>query len=207
MGVCRGSSPEPAISYAEKIYFQRCKKRATQDDCILILPKIFWRPVQSLWPNVETCLPQLWRAVCGYELNPALREELLQEVLLTVWEALPTLRDPERLLPFALRIAHNLGASHVRSAVRTPDPLPFDEQIAAHTDVSVHDDGRSRWLFEALATLPVNLRQVLMLQLEGLDYQEIAGMLGISTDNVGVRAHRARARLKTLLGEEDSNEF
>lgn len=163
--------------------------------------------MQSLWPEVEACLPQLWRAVCGYELNQALREELLQEVLLASWEALPQLRDRERLLPFVLRIAHNLGASHVRSAMRTPSRVPFDEQLAVHPEgTAAADDGRSRWLFEALATLPLNQRQVLMLQLEGFDYQEIAGLLGISTDNVGVRAHRARARLKTLLREENSNE-
>lgn len=41
---------------------------------------------------------------------------------------------------------------------------------------------RTQWP-EALATLPLNLRQVLMLQLEGFDYQEIADMLGISAEN------------------------
>ena len=54
-----------------------------------------------------------------------------------------------------------------------------------------------------LATLPLKLRQVLMLQLEGFDYQDIADMLGISTDNVGVRLHRARERLKALSQEEN----
>jgi RNA polymerase sigma factor (sigma-70 family) len=61
---------------------------------------------------------------------------------------------------------------------------------------------RAQWLFEALATLPLKLRQVLMLQLEGFDYQEIADMLGVSVENVGVRLHRARERLKHLSEEE-----
>jgi RNA polymerase sigma factor (sigma-70 family) len=159
--------------------------------------------MHSLWPRVLTFHPQLWRAVCGYELNPAVREELLQEVLLAIWESLPRLRDPDMLLAFVLRIAHNLGASHVRSETRAPSPVVFDEEVHDFSDPDGRaSNARSQWLFEALATLPLKLRQVLMLQLEGFDYREIADMLGISAENVGVRLHRARDRLKTLSREE-----
>lgn len=160
--------------------------------------------MHALWPRVQAFQPQLWRAVCGYELNPAVREELLQEVLLAILESLPRLRDPDMLLPFVLRIAHNLGASHVRSEMRVPAPVPFDEAVHDVADPSASGGcARTRWLFEALATLPLNLRQALMLQLEGFDYQEIANMLGISAENVGVRLHRARERLKALAEKED----
>ena len=159
-----------------------------------------------LWSQVETFHPQLWRAVCGYELNPALREELMQDVLLAVWQALPTLREHERLLPFVLRVAHNLGASHVRSATRMPAALPLDpdrHDVPDPRTTADADNARSQWLFQALVTLPLPLRQPLMLQLEGFDYGEIAALLGISQENVGVRLHRARANLKLLLSQEE----
>ena len=159
--------------------------------------------MHPLWPHVQTFRPQLWRAVCGYELNPAVREELLQDVLLAIWESLPRLREAEMLLPFVLRIAHNLGASHVRSEIRRPASLPFDAQLHDVPDTG-SSCARTQWLFEALATLPLNQRQVLMLQLEGYDYQQIADLLGISAENVGVRLHRARERLKALSREEDA---
>lgn len=159
--------------------------------------------MHPLWPQVQAFHSHLWRAVCGYELNPAVREELLQEVLLAIWESLPRLREADRLLPFVLRIAHNLGASHVRAETRMPSPVPFDDALHDVADPGAADAcARTQWLFEALATLPLKLRQVLMLQLEGFDYQEIADMLGISAENVGVRLHRARERLKSLSKEE-----
>lgn len=164
--------------------------------------------MHALWPHVQALHPQLWRAVCGYELNLARREELLQDVLLAIWESLPRLREPDQLRSFALRIAHNLGASHVRSEVRSPMSLPFDEtmhDVPDHHAGDAVEQARRRWMFEALATLPLALRQPLMLQLEGFDYQEIADMLGISSDNVGVRIHRARARLKALSRQEDTD--
>ena len=159
--------------------------------------------MHPLWPQVKAFHPQLWRAVCGYELNPAVREELFQEVLLAIWESLPRLREADRLLPFVLRIAHNLGASHVRAEARLPSPVSFDDRLHDMADPATASIcTRTQWLFEALPMLPVKLRQVLMLQLEGFDYQEIADMLGISVENAGVRLHRARERLKTLSKEE-----
>ncbi|AOH35778.2 RNA polymerase sigma factor [Luteimonas sp. JM171] len=159
--------------------------------------------MHPLWPQVEAFHPHLWRAVCGYELNPAMRDELLQEVLLAIWESLPRLREADRLLPFVLRIAHNLCASHVRAETRMASPVPFDEALHDVADpATANACARTQWLFEVLPTLPLKLRQVLMLQLEGFDYQEIADMLGISTENVGVRLHRARERLKSLSREE-----
>lgn len=165
------------------------------------------QPMHPLWPRAEACSPQIWRAVCGYELNPALREELFQDVLMAVWEALPKLRDTDRLLPYILRIAHNLGASHVQGAIRQPNALPFDEEQhgANALDEESKSEARRRWLFEALATLPVAQRQPLMLQLEGFDYGEIAEMLGISVENVGVRIHRAKTHLKTLSKQEKNH--
>lgn len=157
------------------------------------------------WSQIQPLHPQLWRAVCGYELNPALREELMQEVLLAIWQALPSLREHDRLLPFALRIAHNLGASHVRLETRAPTPLPLEgegHRVVDPGSLVDADRERSQWLFQALATLPLSLRQPLMLQLEGFDYDEIAELLGLSPENVGVRLHRARVRLKALREKE-----
>lgn len=153
--------------------------------------------MHPLWPEVERCLPQLWRTVRGYEANPALQEELMQEVLLAVWRSLERLRAQDSLLPFVLRIAHNLGASHVRDAARLPRRLSLEEAPQEEAAADPAEEER-RWLLAAVRRLPLPLRQVLLLQLEGFDYREIAGMLGISVDNVGVRAHRARRQLQEM---------
>jgi len=158
--------------------------------------------MHPLWPRIESCYPRLWRVVCGYELQPAAREDLIQEVLMALWECLPKLREVDKILPFALRVAHDTAASHVRQAVQRPPALSFDELTIELAEEA--PDPRSEWLFSALSRLPVSQRLPLMLQLEGFDYQEIAAILGISPENVGVRVHRARARLKQLVQEGEN---
>lgn len=156
--------------------------------------------MHPLWPQVEEHLPRLWRTVRAYEWNPAAQDDLMQEVLLAVWQGLPRLRDDTRLVPFMLRIAHNLGASHVRRAVSAPVRLQLNDEIPADEQP---DPGNTeaRWLLDAVRQLPLPQRQVLLLQLEGFEYKEIAEVLGISIENVGVRAHRARKALQVMNDE------
>lgn len=153
--------------------------------------------MHPLWPQVEEHLPRMWRTVRAYERNPAAQDDLMQEVLLAVWQGLPRLRDATRLVPFMLRIAHNLGASHVRRAVRAPARLQLDDEIPADEQPDPANT-ETRWLLNAVRQLPLPQRQVLLLQLEGFEYKEIAEVLGISIENVGVRTHRARKALQVM---------
>lgn len=156
--------------------------------------------MHPLWSDVQLHLPCVWRTVRAYERDRSAQEDLVQEILLAVWKGLPRLRDPARLSAYMLRIAHNLAASHVRQAVRSPDRSPLDQEaIETIADASSNPgEVDTQWLLDALRLIPLPQRQVLLLQLEGFDYKEIAEMLGISTDNVGVRAHRARKALQEI---------
>ena len=74
---------------------------------------------------------------------------------------------------------------------------PEDPQASSETIVA--EEQQRRRFLQALRGLPVIHREVLVLFLEGMDYGEIAGVVGISESNVGVRLNRARQKLKTLL--------
>lgn len=159
--------------------------------------------MHPLWQEAQLHLPRVWRTVRAYERDVGAQEDLVQEILIAVWEGLPRLRDRARLPAFMLRIAHNLAASHVRRAVRAPDRGVLTSEIAELVIAESADpgDAEARWLLDALRLIPLPQRQVLLLQLEGFDYREIADMLGISVENVGVRAHRARKVLQELHNE------
>lgn len=149
--------------------------------------------------------PALARIAAAYERNPALREDLTQDMILAVIAALPRLRDPERLKPFVLRIGHNRAVSHVARRVREkPGQADID---AVPCDAPTHEQAmiageRSARLTHAIRSLGLPYRQVIMLVLEDLPHQEIAEMLGISVTNVGVRVNRAKQQLKVLLGHD-----
>ena len=150
--------------------------------------------------------PALWRAVASYAPPGAERDDLSQEVLLAVWQALPRFRAEGSPRAFLLRIAHNRGLSHAwRRAKQRPggdsSPEPVDPRPAADEQFAAHQ--RTERLLRHLRKLPLGQREILALALEGLAHAEIAAVVDITVENVAVRLGRARAALRTSMESEE----
>ena len=149
--------------------------------------------------------PALARIVASYERDRALRDELLQEVLMAIVSSLPRLAHADRLKPFVFRIAHNRCVSHVTRRMRErAKQEPWDDlaaAVAGHEQALIEQE-RSHRLVEAIRRLALPYRQVMTLILEEMSYDEIAETLGITVANVGIRVNRAKQQLKVLLNHE-----
>jgi RNA polymerase sigma-70 factor, ECF subfamily len=147
--------------------------------------------------------PGLARLAASYESDAHSREDLLQEIRLAIWVALPNFRGESSLRTFLYRIAHNRALTHVWRRTKTAS-VEVDEleDPAASPETSAIQRSDSSRLLEAIRLLPIPFRQVLTLALEELSHAEIAAVLGISENNVAVRMNRARNLLKERLGRE-----
>jgi RNA polymerase sigma factor (sigma-70 family) len=141
------------------------------------------------------------RICASYERDRDLARELVQEVWFAVWRALPGFRADSSLKTFVARIAQFRAISHVTQRTRKPletihgedlpaVPLPESQVIAA--------DERDRVL-QAVRRLPIAYRQPVILTLEDFSPAEIASMLGLSQNVIGVRLNRARSMLREML--------
>ena len=157
-------------------------------------------------PTLEAVLlrygASLARIARTYEATPAGREDLMQDVALALIRALPRWRGDSALGTFVYRVATNVAIDRI--ARRPPEALDLasiaDRPDPAPTPESAHADGDARErLARAVRGLPLNLRQVMSLVLEGLTHGEIAAVLDLTENNVAVRANRARAQLKKTL--------
>lgn len=134
--------------------------------------------------------------------GPGDRDDLLQEIAIALWRALPKFRGECSERTFLFRIAHNRCITHIskRRPTVSLDDADIDPEAptaAADEMIAVQED-RER-LLRAVQRLPLIYREVVVLLLEGLDYQQIADVVGISEGNVGVRLTRARQQLKSLI--------
>lgn len=147
------------------------------------------------------------RLVRVYAAGPADAEDLLQEIWLAIWRAFPGFRGECTERTFVYRIAHNRGLTH-RVRQSRPDSSAEVSDLpdpGAGPDVLADRSVRAERLLQAVRALPDRLRQVVLLQLEGLGNQEIAAVTGLTEVNVRVRLSRARAALRERLaplGEE-----
>ncbi len=149
----------------------------------------------------------LRRVAAAYARTPDQRADLFQEIALALCRALPQFRGECSPRAFVLRVAHNvaLGAALRQRAhnARLDADCALGEIAAPRPDPEGELDANRRRerFFEALQALPLGHRQVLTLALEGLSHDEIGEVVGASANTIGVRLHRARNALRTLLGQ------
>lgn len=152
-------------------------------------------------PLLITYGPALARVAGHYARTPSEREDLLQDIVVAAWRALPTFRGDCSPRTFLLRVAHNRAISW--SAQRRAFEPEVETAVDVHIDQQVDARQRRIALERAVRGLPEGQRQVVVLVLEDLSHAEIAEVLGITENNVAVRLNRARDALRHMLGGND----
>lgn len=149
--------------------------------------------------------PMLSRVAMSYEADAALREDLFQEILLSIWKALPSFRGQASLKSFVARVAHNRAVDHVLHRQRILDRAS-GEDPADLAPAHVETSPESKDLAAAIRCLPLPYRQCIELMLEGFTHDEIGEALGLAENAVSQRLVRGRRQLKNLLSKDESNE-
>src|ERR1051326_1678448 len=137
-------------------------------------------------------------------------EEVAQETLMKVFESLDQLREPEYVKSWVFRIAKNACLMKRRKSIFAPaQEYSLDQPLAGSFEVrderelpdrQLLDSETSEWLRLAIAALPETMRSgALVRDFEELSTEETAGILGVSTDVVKTRLHRARLALREKL--------
>jgi RNA polymerase sigma-70 factor (ECF subfamily) len=154
---------------------------------------------------LETAIPKLRRYACALTRDAVRADDLVQSCLVRaiakqhLWEPGTDLRA------WLFTILHNQHVNDVRRSVREGVTVPVDEMTQTLTAVSnVHASLQLRDLDRAMARLPVEQRQVILLiGLEGMRYEEVAKILCIPIGTVRSRLSRGRDMLRGLMDRKD----
>jgi len=151
-----------------------------------------------------------------YHLAPDWEEraDLTQEVWIRVYRHLHRLQDPAKFRGWLNRIATNLFYDELRKRKRVNQPLSLDAPLYVEDGEmswelpddapSPSDDLATQEFYEhlkiAIADLPETFRTTIILrEIEGLAYEEIAEITGVSLGTVKSRIARARLKLQSVL--------
>jgi len=140
--------------------------------------------------------------LCFAYLNaPAEVEDLFQEIMSNVWNALPKFRGEAQMGTWVYRIAVNTALLHRRKQ-RPAEALIEVADPAADAHQNLEAEQRLAALRRAIAVLPGQERLVITLLLEGLSYKEIAEVTGLTVNYVGVKISRIKQAIEQRMTEE-----
>ncbi|MBI5367470.1 MAG: sigma-70 family RNA polymerase sigma factor [Planctomycetes bacterium] len=157
---------------------------------------------------------RIYNAVYRMVGDASLAYDLCQETFLKAYGALDDFEERSAFFTWLYRIAINLCLSHRRSRRRSHEvlvgaPGSSDDDEARPLDppdpgpgptAALEESDRDRQIHAAIQSLEAEFRSALVLRdIEGLSYEEIAAALKVPIGTVRSRIHRAREELKVRL--------
>jgi RNA polymerase sigma-70 factor (ECF subfamily) len=175
-----------------------------------ILVQACLRVDQDAWEiMVQTHSKRILNLCLRYAGRKEEAEDLTQEIFVRIYRSLRSFRlDSGSFQCWIVRVARNLIIDHYRKERRHQTPIGSEEMENLHLeDEKTPSPSRaferaeaSRILLQALDGLSPDLREAVVLRdLEGLSYQQVAETTGVSEGTVKSRLFRARLRLAKIF--------
>ena len=122
--------------------------------------------------------------------------DLFQEVLINLWKGFASFEGKSKIDTWIWRVSFNTCISQERKKKRT-SAIPLSMEIDLFNDKD-DDTKQVKMLYERIHRLKPFDRAIVLLWLEGMPYDEIAAIVGISPKNVSVRLYRIKEELKQM---------
>ncbi len=168
--------------------------------------------VAAFEPLVEKYRPRVYRLAYNVLRDSEEAWDVAQEAFIRAWRALPAFRGQSAFYTWLFRIVMNVATDRARQRAARGRAFGAERVSEEEWERTMPDQGerpdqaaaraqdRER-IMGALAALPERHRAIIMLSdLEGLSYREIAQVLDIPMGTVMSRLHNARKRLRETMG-------
>lgn len=148
----------------------------------------------------------LWKVAKTYCQDETDRQDLMQEMLVHIWQALPTYNYHFKLSTWLYRIALNVAISFYRKNLgRQGKTFALPEQTPYIHDTEPEKVEQLQMLEAFIQGLKELDKALMLLYLEDKSHAEIADILGISVSNVGTKISRIKEKLKQHFSIQKKN--
>ncbi|MFW0739496.1 RNA polymerase sigma factor [Flavobacterium sp. T12S277] len=137
---------------------------------------------------------------CG---DVALASDAAQEIFIKVWESLDTFRNESSISTWMYRIAVNTCLLYLRkSSSRKEIRAVVLPQIVSET-YSNEKEEQLQQMYQCIQKLEETNKMIILMTLDGIEYPEIAEVIGITEETLRVRIHRIKKSLTQCVQNEN----
>ncbi|BAV08835.1 RNA polymerase sigma-70 factor, ECF subfamily [Filimonas lacunae] len=123
------------------------------------------------------------------------REDLFQEIVFQLWKSAPSFKGEAQFSSWLYRVALTTAIAGFR---KKQVKITYTDVLPEKADVPVNRDEQERF-FAALKQLDDGDKALIALYLENMSYQQIAEIMGITENYVGVKLNRIKTKIQQLL--------
>lgn len=132
------------------------------------------------------------------------KDDLMQELLVALWRAVPAFAGASKVSTFIYRVAHNAALTWRRGTAtyrRRVEEFGAEPRNDSDREEDARADEALALIYAQIRRLPPVDRSLILLQLDGVSYAAIAEIHGITDNQVGVRLSRIRQKLADAMKE------
>jgi len=148
----------------------------------------------------------IFKVVKTYAELPQDKDDLFQEILLQLWSSIPNFNGDSKVTTWIYRVALNTALVWKSTEKRKSKRFKIEfldiqrlSQVKGESDELSQNQKVLEKVYDSIRQLSKSESSIILLYLDGLNYDEIANVLGISKSNVGARLSRAKKKLAQLL--------
>ena len=133
--------------------------------------------------------------------NKAEIDDLFQEILIRLWNGFDTYKGRSGARTWIYRVALNTAINQDKKERRRIETVPLTVDIDPYEADNPKTE-QVRKLYDLISQLELVDRSLVLLWLEGISYDEIGAIIGITPNNVGVRLLRIKEKLVRMSKHE-----
>lgn len=142
----------------------------------------------------------LFKICLGYSNSFEDAQDLLQEVFINVWKGLDSFREEANIKTWLYRITVNTCLISLRKkSIKTISIDNMDYDWISYNPLNNNQSESFEILHQLIQDLPHKDKSIILLYLEGLSHQEIANIVGITPNYVGVKINRIKLNLSNKI--------
>ncbi len=150
---------------------------------------------------------KIYRLCYAYLIDKSEVDDLFQEIMVNAWNNLEKFRGESQIGTWVYRIAVNTAFMYNRKSKKSKDlfsnhlPENIGSEAQDQEKTKTEEDQIIHHLHQSIKTLNQQDRVIISLVLEGLKYNEIAEITGLTTNHIGVKINRIKPVLLKKIKE------
>ncbi len=144
--------------------------------------------------------PKVFRLCKGYfNGDEYFADDATQEVFIKVWEKLEQFRNESSISTWIFRITVNTCLLYLRKEKTKKEVSTDSFPILQIDDYSEEKEVKLKKMYECIQKLDETGKMIILMVLEGIDYDKISEVVGISEETLRVRIHRIKKSLTQCI--------
>jgi RNA polymerase sigma-70 factor (ECF subfamily) len=154
---------------------------------------------QEFIKEIDNCKGLILKLIGLYAYSLADRNDIYQEILFNAWRGIKSFQGKSKFSTWLYQVALNTIFTYNRTSKKSLGKLNDIEDLIVPVAPQAEKREDVQRLYQAIRKLAETDRIIITLHLEGYENPEIADILGISANYVGVKLYRIKNQLQTFL--------